>query len=307
VEINKPMKTLRFWLLLFFLLKPVAFAAPGDGEAQVISNTKRLYDEIGAKLSPDVRIEQLGDLLRRIDSLELFKIHAEEAKLLRKKIQEDIATIPGHAEFFANKIKEEQERVKDIPLRSLPGRIEYNTRRYTYISKVLTNIPSPETIQVLGEFLWDEKDNQPVGPNDDWGAIEANANLAGLALSQIGLRNPPIETVFMGSPTEFQVWRTWYEEVKSGKRAFSFKGQNVEYRFNPDGSVSTTPIKVEEERPAPAPSKPEVIQQQPTTQVPTSTPAPVVEPTRWLWIIVGLIVAGLIALVTSSRKGKKPH
>jgi hypothetical protein len=302
------MKMLKFLPFLFCVTWPAALAAADDGEAQIISNTKRLYEEIRADAPQNVKIEKMGDLLRRIDSPEQYNVHGEDAKSLREKIQKEISKIPGHAEFFGAKIKEEQERVKNIPLRSLPGRIEYNTRRYTYISKVLINIPSPETIRVLGEFLWDEKDNQPVGPNDDWGAIEANANLAGLALSQIGLRNPPVETVFMGSPTEFQVWRAWYEEVKSGKRAFSFKGQNVEYRFNPDGSVSTTPIKVEEERPGPAPRKPEVIQQQqPTAQAPTSTPAPVVEPTRRLWIIVGLLVTALIATGAIWRKGKKSH
>jgi hypothetical protein len=37
-------------------------------------------------------------------------------------------------------------------------------------------------------------------------------------------------------------WQKWYEEVKSGKRTFSFKGQVMEYRFRQDGTWETFPI-----------------------------------------------------------------
>jgi hypothetical protein len=278
------------------------------GQNNYLDRLKDRFSQIKEDDPIENKIEKLGNILRWIESPELHPGRIEEARAFQKEVQNEIITIPGHAEFFAIKIREEQGRVKGIPLQSVPGRNEYNKNRYIYISKVLANIPSPETIRVLGEFLWDDKDNHPRGPNDDWGPIESNGNLAGLALSQIGLRNPPMENVFLGSPTEFNNWRAWYEEIKSGKRAFSFKGQNVEYRFNSDGSVSTTPIKVEEERPAPAPRKLEAVErQQPTAQAPTSTPAPVVEPTRRLWIIVGLLVTALIATGAIWRKGKKSH
>jgi hypothetical protein len=36
--------------------------------------------------------------------------------------------------------------------------------------------------------------------------------------------------------------RTWWEQIRSGQRTFSFKGQGVEYRFKPDGTWDTIRI-----------------------------------------------------------------
>ena len=38
--------------------------------------------------------------------------------------------------------------------------------------------------------------------------------------------------------------RAWWEEIKSGKRAFSYKGQKVEYRFKPDGTWETIALRL---------------------------------------------------------------
>lgn len=41
---------------------------------------------------------------------------------------------------------------------------------------------------------------------------------------------------------DLKLWREGHEEVKSGQRPFSFKGQKVGYRFKPDGRWDTLPI-----------------------------------------------------------------
>jgi hypothetical protein len=64
---------------------------------------------------------------------------------------------------------------------------------------------------------------------------------------------------------------------------------------------------VQEERLTPTPPKPPVPQQQPTAQGATSTPVSTAQPARWLWMAVGLIVAGMIAAITLWSKGKKSH
>ena len=57
------------------------------------------------------------------------------------------------------------------------------------------------------------------------------------ALIYLPLREPPkIPPVMAGEDPEVVMvhpWQNWYTDVKSGKRTFSFKGQSVEYRFNP--------------------------------------------------------------------------
>jgi hypothetical protein len=106
------------------------------------------------------------------------------------------------------------------------------------------HMPSPETISVLGAYLYDERDAKP---ERNW--TPENAHLAAYALSRIGLR----DFQFEGAPVanSLTIWpdlkqlpdyRAWWEEIKSGQRTFSFKGQAVEYRFKPDGTWDTIPI-----------------------------------------------------------------
>lgn len=266
---------------------------------QRFENWKRAASELPPlqAMNNEEKFEQLGKILRGLGEPQEYLEHAEEASALQNRLQQEVVTIPGHAAYFADKIKKEQASVQYLPRRPVPGRLEYDRNRYYIIVETLIRLPSPETIQVLGQFLWDDKDGHDWDPDDDWDSPQNNSYLAVQALRGIGLTDRP-------SVSDINLWRAWYEEIKSGKRSFSFKGQNVEYRFNPDGSVSTTPIKVEEERPAPAPSKPEVTLQRPTIQIPTSTPTSMVQSARRLWIAVGLIV-GLIAAVVLWRKGKK--
>ena len=247
------------------------------------------------------KFEQLSKILRGIGDPSLYLEYGEEASELKNRLQQEVIAIPGHAVYFANKIKKEQASVQHLPRRAVPGRLEYDRNRYYIIAEILVCLPSPETIQILGDFLWDDKDAHDLNPDADWGQPQNNSYLAVQALSGIGLRDrPPVPDI--------NLWRVWYEEIKSGKRAFSFRGQNVEYRFNPDGSVLSTPIKVEEERPAPGPRAPEVIQQrQPTAQGSTSTPVATVQPARRSWIVVGFVVTGLIAAAVLWRRGKKPN
>ena len=82
----------------------------------------------------------------------------------------------------------------------------------------------------------------------DWTPTPQNAWLATYTLSNIGLRNPPHEPVGnyinirFSEADSLPKFRAWWEEVKSGKRTFSFVGQKVEYRFKPDGSWETVTI-----------------------------------------------------------------
>ena len=80
------------------------------------------------------------------------------------------------------------------------------------------------------------------------------------AIREIGLRNPPepLDGLALYPDDLLAATRAWWEEVKSGKLTFSFKGQAVEYRFRPDGTWETIPIaNPPDDGPKPAPAAPD--------------------------------------------------
>ena len=168
------------------------------------------------------------------------------------KIQKEVLSIPGHAKYFADEL----ERLR------LDPRSDYERIRATYLAETLKHLPSPETVSVLGHYLGDMRD-MPIDENPkyneavrsgrikpaDWIPLPQNAWLATYALSNIGLQNPPFEPVadysfirFAPSAESLPKFRAWWDDVKSGKRTFSFVGQTVEYRFKPDGIWETVTI-----------------------------------------------------------------
>ena len=166
--------------------------------------------------------------------------------------QDAIISIPGHAHYFTDQLE---------AMRPTREKSDYHLYRIWYFYNTFPHIPSPEVIQVLGPYLDDFRDsNSPNLPlekrtvmNDANNPNERqrktpNAWYASYALSNIGLRDFPADTA-MASPLSkgsLENWknaRAWYQEVKAGQRTFSFKGKSVEYRFKPDGTWDTIPIK----------------------------------------------------------------
>lgn len=295
-------------------------ASVSMGNDYALSRNQRLEQRLGywkkalsdlpplQSMSNEAKFEELGKILRGIGEPDLYSGGAkEEAVALRSQLQEQIISVPGHAVYFKDKIKKEQAAVQDLPKKGVVGRLEYDKNRDYYIQGILVHLPSAETIRVLGELLWDDQDAHKREEGDDWSPPQNNSYYAAKTLRRIGLRECPQPLEKPEDDPDMALWRAWYEEVKSGKRSFSFVGQNVEYRLNPDGSVSSSLIKLEEERPAPVLRAPEEAQQrQPTAQDTIPTPAHE-QPARRLWIVVGLILTGLIAAVALGRRGKRSH
>jgi hypothetical protein len=157
--------------------------------------------------------------------------HSSEADRLFFDLQQKIMSIPGHAQYFSDKIKIEQESVKNDPhLRG--GRLDYDRNRGTYISEILINLPSPETIRVLGDFLDDDLDYR-CKPNTHRGYdFYANSDFAMKALVGIGLNNSPQIEKFTDQEQDITLWRNWYAKVKAGTLTFSFVGNPTEYDLN---------------------------------------------------------------------------
>jgi hypothetical protein len=138
--------------------------------------------------------------------------------------------------------------------------------------ETLQHLPSPETVKALGEMLKEEW--QRVLPPHSTvhnvpGALGKNAMRTLLELPLREMPTPHYDRDI--AKEQLSAWQQWYAEVKSGQRAFSFKGQSVEYRFKPDGTWDTIPLA---NPPDDAPEVPEARpdDRRPVTQQPKEQP-----------------------------------
>lgn len=155
----------------------------------------------------------------------------------------ELCKIPGHAQYFADEIERERKTVENLPPR-VGERNSYDFHRDLYLRETLAHLPSPETVKILGHYLSDERDTPPPPrPDQDWSDYPANCLLASVALGYLGLRDAPVaKDIDWRNTDALAKNRAWWQEVKTGKKTFSFQGQKVEYRFKPDGTWDTIPI-----------------------------------------------------------------
>lgn len=146
-------------------------------------------------------------------------------------LQSELLSVPGHATYFADEL----ERLIADPV----NRTTDIRQRRWYIEETLVHLPSPETIWVLGNYLSDERYTPKPGV-DNSGGTRQNSYLATTALRRIGLRESDDFIRTKGNRITIRAdvdnCLRWWSEVKSGQRPFSFNGENVEYRFNGDGT-----------------------------------------------------------------------
>lgn len=266
---------------------------------------------------PNVRLRELWLGLRNMGHRRSFEGHSPAVDEAYLNIQQELLSIPGHAKYYADEL----ERLR------LDPKSNYERIRPTYLAETLRHLPSPETIQILGEFLSDMRDtpldenpkyNEAVRSGEikpiDWAPTPQNAWLATFAFSNIGLQNPPFEPVanynfirIAPSAESLPKFRAWWDEVKSGKRTFSFTGQTVEYRFKPDGTWETVAVatppddkpKLPDAAPPQREDKPEkerVAKPRPTETGPVADASPGYALWKWATAVFFLLlVAGLWA------------
>jgi hypothetical protein len=280
-----------------------ADAASDRGTASQYASLQRLREtvrNVGQK-TPHELIPDLGEALRKLSRENIFQVR--ERIEVYELVQSTLLSVPGHARFFADEIRREQKEVAQYPANTGP-RISYDRNRSKYFI-TLTHLPSPETIAVLGEFLSDDIDTPRlrISPHSDWGENpRANSFTSTNALSLIGLRDPPASKDSYDADPDAHLAksRAWWEEVKTGERTFSFKGQAVEYRFRPDGTWETIPIaNPPDDGPKPAVAAPASGKRD-------ESPATVdsVKPAdrSLLWWITGVLLAVALALFIKFRR-----
>ncbi|QTN33681.1 hypothetical protein HZ994_15640 [Akkermansiaceae bacterium] len=135
---------------------------------------------------------------------------------------------PGHATYYLDRWKENPHHPE--------------TR---FMFQYFRNLPSPETIGVLGELLADESPRPKLA--DDASNVEAvmtaypNCDKAVEVLSVL-LENPPTEKGHYNFPTDLVIWQQWYERVKSGRETFRLVGDPVDYTLRgPSKRGAVTP------------------------------------------------------------------
>ncbi len=234
----------------------IAFCLVSRSLAEWSTETRRIESEQVALweqklteskgLTPEARPALLWLGLRNMGHRNAINGRSPEVQIIYQKIQHELLSIPGHAKYFANEIKREQKEVAENEATGNGDRIAYNRNRWYYF-KTMAHLPSPETIAVLGDFLSDDIDTPriKISPASDWGENpRANSFASTITLSAIGLREPPASMKAYDADPEAHLAksRAWWEEVKSGRKTFSFVGQKVEYRFKQDGTWETIPI-----------------------------------------------------------------
>lgn len=256
-------------------------------------------------LPADKAIPLLASAIRKMAMKNVFQI--KERIATYDEARDRMLTIPGHAHYFEAEIKKMRAEVEDPNIRRWIG--EYNRDRFCYIDETLKHLPSPECIQVLGDFLSDDLDKPgPIQPGQDWSPTPANSVIAAGALGQIGLRNPPETRDYLYGEAILTKWRAWYTKVKAGEQWFSFIGKDVEYRFKPDGSVEQRPYTGPADAPAPQKTSASPVVPSPQAPPPSSpAPVPAAKPSAMPWYIWlgGALVVLLGALGLWLRKGRR--
>ena len=104
---------------------------------------------------------------------------------------------------------------------------------------ILNMIKTPESVKLLGEYLYDDRNAKPkvkwepgmdIAPNDS----VSNSGAAAKELQTMGIKNPPQPD--LRGYAIIDSWKLWFEQVKAGNRVFSFEGENIAYRLKKDGT-----------------------------------------------------------------------
>jgi hypothetical protein len=152
---------------------------------------------------------------------------SEEAKQLYAEALDLIKAIPGHAEYYRDKILQAQERVKTLGVSS---KHEYRSE-LMYGFQTLPHLSSPEGVRVLGELL----SNDWVPPGNETAPQSGKFVPLSISSTVTLQRFPLLDKPFKDPITESNVadanaaWLLWFEQVKSGNRTFRFEGDPTEY------------------------------------------------------------------------------
>lgn len=195
--------------------------------------------EASKDMPRDQKIETLGAFARI--GADRSAIPNDLQMEVYRRARDILITIPGHAEYYSKKIKDAQrevERQRGVSGREGAAKSKL-LEEQMYGFETLSQLPTPETVKVLGEFLFDPWGLKPgakpgEAPNNDKFGESSHADYALNILARL-----PLETRANTTPAErttywadIDAWKLWYEQVKAGNRTFRFEGDPQEYNLN---------------------------------------------------------------------------
>jgi hypothetical protein len=173
---------------------------------------------------------------------------AEEAAIYHK-IRTMLLTTPGHATYYLDRWKENPK---------------HPATRFMF--QYFRNLPSPETIGVLGELLSDESPRPKLAADHSniRAYMEAYPNCdKAVEVLTVLLQDPPTTMDNYSFGRDLVIWQQWYERVKAGRETFRLVGDPVDYTLRgPSKRGAVTPGPREGKRNAetggekPSPNKP---------------------------------------------------
>ncbi len=219
------------------------FGLPEDPDEYSAWEVKALED-VRAQIAkpPEEAIPGLGLWLYKLN---LPRNREKGTRPVFMAVREALLAIPDHATYYERRIKEAREEMvaeNDVNIRG-PLVVKYNNEQATGFA-ILGLLPSSESVRVLGEFLFDERDRvapSPPGVPDNENArqyatgVNSNSVYALRAITGLPLVSKPVhrkpfsDGSYGDYPEDLQPWRLWYEQVRAGTRTFRFEGDPQEY------------------------------------------------------------------------------
>ena len=182
----------------------------------------------------DEAIPYLGRALVKLSSWNIFQV--PERISVYDAASATMLSIPGHAEYYRDRILKAQEntmRIVGDPALSGPARADYDNE-LMYGFQTLPLMPSVETVRVLGEMLsndWVPPGNETADIADKLTPLSRRSTAV---LAKFPIMHKPFnEPLRVKNIDEaLAAWRQWHEEIKDGKRTFRFEGDSTEYDLN---------------------------------------------------------------------------
>lgn len=148
----------------------------------------------------------------------------QEQGTVFRAAQKELLALPGHADYFGRKIRNDRKLFASGRRNEIQGgpNSDFGT---------LGQLPSAETVRVLGTFLNDgptEDSPDPFNSSSDLAKPMANNLLAARALHELKIVNPPLKKQ-PGSYADVHPWRLWFSQVEAGTRSFRFHGDPQSY------------------------------------------------------------------------------
>jgi hypothetical protein len=214
------------------------------GVAQESGRFLETMKEIGESsvLSEEERIQFLSKLVTVGDFTGDvpggYKRDSEEQRIF-KRAQSELISISGHAYYFVKPIQEAYDRAAQGKHNIISPTINGEPVNISRTFLMLSQLPSADIVEVLGEFLVNDKaidswleESRDVKSQEQFDRLGVNPPLAlgaATALYFLPLKTKPVKNWSGSDYDQVLKWRDWYQQIKEGRRTFSFEGDPQEY------------------------------------------------------------------------------